>query len=246
MHVGVGSVPGRSHSPEHATFIFVSLQIIIRESSLFWKGGDMSIRVKCPSCGKTVKASDKHAGKTAKCPGCGTPMQIPVQVAQAVPQAPQPATTAAVTSPTPPAKEQDLLKLRPAIFRTRPMKFTFCVLLLLLGSLAAQENPQTPQLWALPFIFGLILVIWCLQSLTTTFSVTNKRSMLRKGILSKHTREVRHSDVRLLQVDQSFFQRMLGVGTVSVASAGSGEVEIMVAGLKNPEHIKETIDGYRP
>jgi hypothetical protein len=39
----------------------------------------MSIKVKCPNgaCGKVSVVKDEHAGKRAKCPGCGTPMTIP-------------------------------------------------------------------------------------------------------------------------------------------------------------------------
>lgn len=37
----------------------------------------MSIKVTCGSCGKTLKAKDSAAGKKAKCPDCGSVMQIP-------------------------------------------------------------------------------------------------------------------------------------------------------------------------
>jgi hypothetical protein len=37
----------------------------------------MSISVACQSCGLKVKAPDKAAGKTAKCPKCGTPIAVP-------------------------------------------------------------------------------------------------------------------------------------------------------------------------
>ena len=37
----------------------------------------MAISVDCQNCGKTLKAKDSAAGKTAKCPGCGEPIQIP-------------------------------------------------------------------------------------------------------------------------------------------------------------------------
>jgi len=37
----------------------------------------MSIRVECGGCGKGIKAPDKFAGKSAKCPGCGESIAIP-------------------------------------------------------------------------------------------------------------------------------------------------------------------------
>ena len=35
------------------------------------------ISVKCPHCGKRLKAPDSAAGKKAKCPGCGEAVQLP-------------------------------------------------------------------------------------------------------------------------------------------------------------------------
>lgn len=37
----------------------------------------MTIKVKCKSCGKIIKAKDSSAGKRGKCPECGSPIKIP-------------------------------------------------------------------------------------------------------------------------------------------------------------------------
>ncbi|NOZ40816.1 MAG: PH domain-containing protein [Planctomycetes bacterium] len=222
----------------------------------------MPIRVKCPSCGRGIKAPSKYAGKIAKCPGCGNKLQVPIPSAKEKPPTTVEPTTSPAAPPVAPvavvpapgtvvqqaamAKEQDLLKINPAMLRTRPVAtivLGFAILFTLLVS--ATNTSETPQLWLIPLILSLLFVVWFLESKTTSLTITTKRSILRKGILSKRTREVRHSDVRLLQVDQSLFQRLMKVGTVSIASAGHGEVEIAVSGIKDPEHIKETIDGYR-
>lgn len=39
----------------------------------------MSLRVKCPKCGKSVKGGDDWAGKRARCPNCGNDIQFPSQ-----------------------------------------------------------------------------------------------------------------------------------------------------------------------
>ena len=38
------------------------------------------IRMTCLSCGKKLHAKDELAGRAAKCPGCGQPIQIPAEV----------------------------------------------------------------------------------------------------------------------------------------------------------------------
>jgi len=40
------------------------------------------IRMVCLSCGKKLHAKDELAGRAAKCPGCGQPIQIPTEVAE--------------------------------------------------------------------------------------------------------------------------------------------------------------------
>jgi predicted RNA-binding Zn-ribbon protein involved in translation (DUF1610 family) len=43
----------------------------------------MPISFTCPSCGKKLKAPDNAAGKSSKCPGCGSPVLCPEPVYEA-------------------------------------------------------------------------------------------------------------------------------------------------------------------
>ncbi len=40
----------------------------------------MPISFSCPQCGKKLKAPDNAAGKSSKCPGCGSPVTCPEPV----------------------------------------------------------------------------------------------------------------------------------------------------------------------
>jgi uncharacterized RDD family membrane protein YckC/predicted RNA-binding Zn-ribbon protein involved in translation (DUF1610 family) len=44
----------------------------------------MSIQVACPSCGAVLRTKDSYAGRTAKCPECSQPVQIPEHPEEAV------------------------------------------------------------------------------------------------------------------------------------------------------------------
>lgn len=48
----------------------------------------MPISFSCRKCGKKLKAPDNAAGKTSKCPGCGSPVTCPEPVYEAEPVAP--------------------------------------------------------------------------------------------------------------------------------------------------------------
>jgi len=124
-------------------------------------------------------------------------------------------------------QELTLHKVRPAMFRSRPFLFILSVLTIPLG------------------IGMIILAIWFLKCYSTALIVTDRRTTLRYGILSKTTNEVRHKDVRNVIVHQSLFQRMFNTGTVGVSSAGQSEVEISVSGIPRPQKIIETIREYQ-
>jgi uncharacterized membrane protein YdbT with pleckstrin-like domain len=123
--------------------------------------------------------------------------------------------------------ETTLYEQHPAMFRNQPIGFILCVILSFVG-------------------LGLIIFLfWWLQSQGTKLTVTDHRTILRRGILSKHINEVYHSDIRNVQIYQSFLQRIFGVGTISIASAGSGEAEIVVSGMRDPGKVKEILDAGR-
>lgn len=64
---------------------------------------------------------------------------------------------------------------------------------------------------------------------------------VRFGIIAKETDEIRVHDIRLLAVDQGIIQRLFGLGNVEIATAGHGEVEIRMKGIRDPEEVKEAI-----
>ena len=96
--------------------------------------------------------------------------------------------------------------------------------------------------------FGLglvLLLIWWIQTLGTTLTVTNDQTTLRKGILSKYTNDVFHENVRNIIVRQSMFQRMMGTGYIGISSSGQSDIEIEVNGIPDPDLVKELIDDCR-
>lgn len=101
---------------------------------------------------------------------------------------------------------------------------------------------------ALVCVWGLglpWLLAWWIHSLATTLTVTDERISLRRGILAKYTSDVLIADVRNVQIGQSLLQRLFGVGSVGVSSAGQGGMEIEVAGMPAPQRVKAIIDERR-
>ena len=125
------------------------------------------------------------------------------------------------------ASEETLLDLHPAMFQNNPLGFILSVILVVAG------------------VGLVILVIWWLNTKAATLTVTNKRSIQRTGLIAKKTTEVLHRDVRNIEINQSVFQRMFGVGSIGIASAGQSGIEVQFAGVRDPDGVKAVIDRYR-
>jgi len=147
--------------------------------------------------------------------------------------------------------ERILYEAHPSMFRNHPIWFILtcllCVSGLLLPFLPFETRWSTKAIEILvPLLIGLgVFFVWWLKIKGTTLTVTTERTSCRRGILSKAITEVWHQDIRNVQLNQSFLQRILNVGTIGISSAGQNEVEVNVSGIPDPERVKQAIDEHR-
>jgi uncharacterized membrane protein YdbT with pleckstrin-like domain len=124
--------------------------------------------------------------------------------------------------------DQTLYEAHPAMFRNHPFGFILCLILVAAFGLGL-----------------LIFLFWWLKCMGVALIVTDQKTTLRTGILSKNITEVYHEDVRSIQVSQSLFQRICGVGSIGISSAGQSGVEISATGIPAPNNVREIIDAHR-
>lgn len=128
------------------------------------------------------------------------------------------------------------------------------------GEGAAEEKLQevSPALYGRNPLIHLVVGLLCLvvvglvlyfiewmRCKATRLVITTERTTLETGIFSRQTNEVRHADLRNVQVSQGFLDRMVGVGRLELSSAGQSNVEIQVAGLPDPQGIAGLIRDHR-
>lgn len=219
---------------------------------------DEAINYKCPACGDNVAVEPRQLGETIACPHCeqkfvpDPPRVRPTQSDADGDDEPTGRTRHGSRSVD---DEPVVRKVHPAMFRSHPFWFVGesiavvgCLILAVmvwmwpdnygLGSLTPL---LTIALLAAAAFLGAMMLAWWVHSKMVTLTVTSKRTSLRRGIFSKQTSEVQHDDVRNLQVDQNFFQRVLGVGDLAISSSGQDDLEIVVKGIPNPDSIAALI-----
>ena len=95
----------------------------------------------------------------------------------------------------------------------------------------------------LPFLgVGLLLIIYAiLDQRTKVFTHTNKRVMSKAGIITRTTHEVTLNDVRSINMKQNLLERLFGLGTVQIGSAGTAGIEVEFSGIANPAEVRDHI-----
>jgi uncharacterized membrane protein YdbT with pleckstrin-like domain len=118
---------------------------------------------------------------------------------------------------------QVVYEAHPAMFRAHPFWFILCVLLI-----AA-------------FGIGIILLLyWYIKTRATALTVTDQELMYERGILSKDRTSVSLKHIRSVNIAQGFVNRVMGVGTVQVSTAGDLP-EFTIADMPDPYVIQEAI-----
>ena len=70
--------------------------------------------------------------------------------------------------------------------------------------------------------------------------VTNKRVVLKKGIIGRQSEEMKLKSIETVEIDQGVLGRILGFGTVRVT--GRGVSDIVFSGVEDPIAVKRAIE----
>jgi uncharacterized membrane protein YdbT with pleckstrin-like domain len=92
------------------------------------------------------------------------------------------------------------------------------------------------------FIGGILLIKGIYQYFlfkSLDMGITDKRVVFKKGIVGRHTDEIRLNAVETVEVEQSIFGRLFGYGTVKVT--GRGDSVLKFVDIDQPIEVKKAI-----
>lgn len=87
----------------------------------------------------------------------------------------------------------------------------------------------------------LVILIAIIDRKCKIFTITNKRVKSKAGIISRSIHEVFVKDIRSVNLQQGILERLFGLGTVNIGSAGTAGIEVSFKGISQPMEIKEKI-----
>jgi len=99
-----------------------------------------------------------------------------------------------------------------------------------------------PQIWTA--IAGAVLLLWPvkrhIQRQATKMTIEADKLRYETGLLSKSTRSIQLSKVQDVRVDQSLKHRMLGIGNLSIETAGETS-RLTIANIDAPQQVADRI-----
>ena len=78
----------------------------------------------------------------------------------------------------------------------------------------------------------------------TRYALSEDRLFLKRGFMNVHQDEIVLYRVRDLRVSQTLWQRVFGVGTVTVISTDKSIPELALKNIRQPNEVKELIHEY--
>lgn len=120
------------------------------------------------------------------------------------------------------------------------------VLLLVVGgvALAIWQRSQGAVIIAGLALAVVGLCLWLYLHLVrtrTVLTVTSRNVSFEQGLFSKNMIDLPIRSITEIKVEQSFGQRLLGMGLIGFSSSASEEIEIVCPGMPRPRRIRDLV-----
>jgi len=91
-------------------------------------------------------------------------------------------------------------------------------------------------------ILGLTVLIGFLKRVSTTYTITDRRLNIKRGIVSREVQETRLERVQNVNYQQSLYQRMMQIGDVDFDTAATDDYNFVFVGVADPADVVEAVD----
>jgi uncharacterized membrane protein YdbT with pleckstrin-like domain len=90
-------------------------------------------------------------------------------------------------------------------------------------------------------IFVLVVIVGWVKRLFTTYTISNHRLHIRRGIISRKEQQTQISRVQNVNTNQGVIERLLQIGTVDFDTAAGGDYDFKFAGVADPHEVVEAV-----
>lgn len=90
-------------------------------------------------------------------------------------------------------------------------------------------------------LLAVVLVAGYVKRLFTTYTITNHRLHIRRGIIARAEQQTQISRVQNVNTHQSVLQRMLMIGDVNFDTAAGDDYDFQFGGVASPAEVVEAV-----
>jgi uncharacterized membrane protein YdbT with pleckstrin-like domain len=89
---------------------------------------------------------------------------------------------------------------------------------------------------------ALTVLIGFLMRVATTYTITDRRLNIKRGIVSREVQETRLERVQNVNYKQSLYQRLMQIGDVDFDTAAGDDYNFVFAGVADPADVVHSVD----
>lgn len=90
------------------------------------------------------------------------------------------------------------------------------------------------------FLIGLLLGV--VRRISTTYTVTDRRLLIERGLLTRDAQETRLERVQNVASRQTMSERLLRVGSIHFDTAAGADYDFSFYGVSRPRQVVQTVD----
>jgi uncharacterized membrane protein YdbT with pleckstrin-like domain len=91
-------------------------------------------------------------------------------------------------------------------------------------------------------VIGLTVLIGLVKRISTTYTITDRRLNIKRGIASREVQETRLERVQNVNYRQSVYQRLMQIGDVDFDTAATDDYNFIFTGVANPAEVVHRVD----
>ncbi len=89
---------------------------------------------------------------------------------------------------------------------------------------------------------GLTILVGFVKRVATSYTITNRRLHIKRGIVSRTIQETRLERVQNVNITQSMIQRLFQIGNVDFDTAAGDDYNFVFSGVADPSEVVEKVD----
>jgi uncharacterized membrane protein YdbT with pleckstrin-like domain len=113
---------------------------------------------------------------------------------------------------------------------------------IVLGVIAKLASGDGTAFLVILVALALTLVIGFVKRVATTYTITNRRLNIKRGIVSREIQETRLERVQNVNYRQSVYQRLMQIGDVDFDTAASDDYNFIFSGVADPGDVVHAVD----